>query len=106
MLILVFVFWVVTPWGLANIPSLSSMLKIEVVWPSERLVSTYKFTQRYSSEDQHRHLPCRENLRSRIQIITLLVIIVNCNKCNDNIHSFFATVYKEQLFAQSRRFAP
>jgi hypothetical protein len=49
----------------------SLVLKMEVVCSSETLVSTFKSTWRYNQEDQHRHLHCRENLKSHT-IRTLL----------------------------------
>jgi hypothetical protein len=44
--------------------NLTSVLKMETVCSSETLVSTYKFIRCYISEDQHRHLHRRRNLRS------------------------------------------
>jgi hypothetical protein len=45
---------VATPCGLAG--RLKPALKIEAVCFCEMLVSTYKYTQNYSSEDQHQHV--------------------------------------------------
>jgi hypothetical protein len=42
---------------------------METVCSSETLVSTYKTTQRFYPEDQHRHIHRRENLKSYISEI-------------------------------------
>jgi hypothetical protein len=43
----------------------TSALKMESVCFSEMLVSSYKSTQYYYPEDQHRHFQCHENLKSQ-----------------------------------------
>jgi hypothetical protein len=40
-------------------------LKMEAVYSSETLVSTYNSVRRYNPEDRHRHLHHRENLKSQ-----------------------------------------
>jgi hypothetical protein len=52
-----FVFWVLMLCGLAA-------LKMEAVYFSKTLVSTWKSKLRYNPEEQHRHFHRRENLKS------------------------------------------
>jgi hypothetical protein len=58
------------PWavirGASRFTSFAETLKMATALSSETLVSTYKSTQRYNSEDQHRHVRRRENLKSQI----------------------------------------
>jgi hypothetical protein len=55
----IMVFWVVTPCGLVA-------LKMEEIFSSETLVSTYKSTRRHNPQDHHGYLRHRENLTSHI----------------------------------------
>jgi hypothetical protein len=47
----------------------TSAPKMETECSSETLVSTYKSTQCYCPEDQHRHLHPRENLKSDVLLL-------------------------------------
>jgi hypothetical protein len=44
----------------------SAALKMETVCFSETLMSIYESTRRHDPEKEHRHLHCRENLKSLI----------------------------------------
>jgi hypothetical protein len=51
----------------------NAVLKLETVFFSEMLVSTYKSTRRYSPKKEYRQLQHRENLKSNIVYIPFLI---------------------------------